>query len=131
VGRCGLVPAVVHEQVELLHVDQDRLGVRRRYRLACGGAAGGPAGRHVAQEVQHQGPDPGRAGVQPRLGDAPAGEERVENGQREHPLAEGRPAQQPGFQRDLAVPLRGPAQPPGRDPAMPLLAGCELSFREQ
>jgi hypothetical protein len=32
------------------------------------------------------------------------------------PLAEGGPAQQPGFQRDLAVPLRGPAQPPGRDP---------------
>jgi hypothetical protein len=70
----------------------------------------------VAQEVQHQVPDPGRVGGQPRVADAPGGEERVKDSQREHPLAESGPAQQPGFQRDLAVPLRGPAQPPGRDP---------------
>ncbi len=90
--------------------------MRCRYRLPLGGAAAGPAGSHVAKEVQHQVPDPGRVGIQPRVADAAGGEERVEDGQREHPLAEGGPAQQPGFQRDLAVPLRGPAQPPGRDP---------------
>ena len=114
-GR-GLVPVVVHEQVELLNVHQDRLGVRCRDRLPRGGPAAGPARLHVAQEVQHQVPDPGRIGVQPRAADAAAGEKGLENGQGEHPGAEGGPAQQPGFQGDLAVPLRGPAQPPGRDP---------------
>ena len=115
-GRRGLILVVVHEQVELLDVDQDRLGVRCRDRLPPGGAAAGPAGSHVAKEVQHQVPDPGRVGIQPRVADAAGGEERVEDGQREYPLAEGGPAQQPGLQRDLAVPLHGPAQPPGRDP---------------
>jgi hypothetical protein len=65
----------------------------------------------VAEEVLHQLAHPGRIGVQPRLGDAAPGQERVQDGQREYPLIERRPAQQPGFQRDLAVPLRAAAQP--------------------
>jgi hypothetical protein len=71
-ARRGRVLVVVHEQVELLDVDQDRLGVRRRDPLPLGGAAAGPAGPHVAEEVQHQLGHPGRVGGQPGLADAPS-----------------------------------------------------------
>src|SRR5919112_1312873 len=69
-GRRGRVLVVVHEQVELLGVDEHRLGVRRRYPLPLGGAAGGPAGSHLAEEVLHQLAHPGRLRLQPRLADA-------------------------------------------------------------
>lgn len=62
-GRRGRVLVVVHEQVELFGVDEHRLRVRRRYPLPLGGAAGGPAGLHVAEEVLHQLAHPGRIGV--------------------------------------------------------------------
>ena len=114
-GRRGRVLVVVHEQVELLDMDQHRLGVRRRYPLPRGGAAAGLAGPHLAEEVLHQLTHPGRVGVQPRLADSAPGQEPIQHGEREYPLAEGRPAQHPGFQRDLAVPLRGAAQPLGSD----------------
>jgi len=52
--------------------------MRCRYRLPRGGAAAGTARLHVAQEVQHQGPDPGRAGVQSRPADAPGDEKGIE-----------------------------------------------------
>jgi hypothetical protein len=100
---------IVREQVELLDVDQDRLGVRRRDPLPCAGAAAGAATGHVAQEVQHQVPDPGGADIRPRLAVATSGQEGIQHGQREHSLAEGRQAQQPGFKCDLAVPLRDAA----------------------
>ena len=59
-GRRGRVLVVVHEQVELLGMDQHRLGVRRRYPLPGGGAAAGLAGPHVPEEVLHQLAHPGR-----------------------------------------------------------------------
>ena len=73
----------------------------------------------MTEEIQHQRAHPGRVIGQPRPIDPATGQEPVELAHRHDPAVHRRPAQHPGVQADLAVPLQAAPQPPGADPVEP------------
>lgn len=108
---CRLLFVVDHEGVEPLEVVHLVADGPVGHQLATVRAAARAALLDVREIVEREQPQPGAIGTQPRLVDPALGDEPAEHRQRAQACEHGRPAQAPGVQRDLQLPLERLAQP--------------------
>ncbi|PQP17270.1 hypothetical protein [Rhodococcus opacus] len=110
---CGGLAMVGHERVERFEAGDKGVDSLGREGLALVRAGLGDQAAHVAEEIQHERPDPGRVLAQPRRRDRVVAGDPVGEDLQRSPLGAGdrAPGQLPGLQGDFEIPLDGDPQP--------------------